>query len=65
MINGNGVAKHLLSKAVRDAGIKVVFTGEGADEILYPTARRDLILFNNDGLDANEAEPLRGGSEMA
>jgi asparagine synthase (glutamine-hydrolysing) len=45
MFNGNGTAKYLLSKAVRDAGIEVVFTGEGADEILagYPTARRDLV----------------------
>jgi asparagine synthase (glutamine-hydrolysing) len=34
MFNGHGVAKYLLSRAVRDAGIKVVFTGEGADEML-------------------------------
>jgi asparagine synthase (glutamine-hydrolysing) len=35
---------------VRDAGIKVVFTGEGSDEILagYPTSRRDLLLFNGE-----------------
>ena len=60
MHNGNGTAKYLLSKAVRDAGIKVVFTGEGADEILagYPTARRDLVLFNSDGVNADEAERL-------
>jgi asparagine synthase (glutamine-hydrolysing) len=32
MFNGHGVAKYLLSRAVRAAGIKVVFTGEGADE---------------------------------
>jgi asparagine synthetase B (glutamine-hydrolysing) len=30
MFNGHGVAKYLLSRAVRAAGIKVVFTGEGA-----------------------------------
>jgi asparagine synthase (glutamine-hydrolysing) len=67
MINGNGTAKYLLSKAVRDASIKVVFTGEGADEILagYPTARRDLVLFNSDGLDANEAERLLSELEAA
>jgi asparagine synthase (glutamine-hydrolysing) len=67
MINGNGTAKYLLSKAVRDAGIKVVFTGEGADEILagYPTARRDLLLFNSDGLNANDAEHLLGELESA
>jgi asparagine synthase (glutamine-hydrolysing) len=58
MINGNGTAKYLLSKAVRDAGIKVVFTGEGADEILagYPTARRDLALFNTHGLNVDDAK---------
>jgi asparagine synthase (glutamine-hydrolysing) len=44
MMNGNGTAKYLLSKAVRDAG--------------YPTARRDLILFNGDGLDADETKRL-------
>src|SRR5215475_3445638 len=50
MFNGHGVAKFLLSRAVRDAGIKVVFTGEGSDEILagYPTSRRDLLLFNEE-----------------
>ncbi|HZZ50724.1 MAG TPA: asparagine synthase (glutamine-hydrolyzing) [Pseudonocardia sp.] len=46
IINGHGIAKYLLSRAVRDAGIKVVFTGEGADEILggYPPFRRDMLL---------------------
>jgi asparagine synthase (glutamine-hydrolysing) len=67
MINGNGAAKYLLSRAVRDAGVKVVFTGEGSDEILagYPTARRDLVLFNSDGLDANEVQHLLGELEAA
>jgi asparagine synthase (glutamine-hydrolysing) len=48
MFNGHGVAKYLLSRAVRDAGIKVVFTGEGADEMLggYPYYRADAV--NND-----------------
>ena len=48
MFNGHGVAKYLLSKAVRDAGIKVVFTGEGADEMLggYPFFRVDAIKHN-------------------
>jgi asparagine synthase (glutamine-hydrolysing) len=67
MINGNGTAKYLLSKAVRDAGIKVVFTGEGADEILagYPTARRDLVLFNTDGLNEDDAKRLLSELEAA
>jgi asparagine synthase (glutamine-hydrolysing) len=40
-INAHGVAKFLLSCAVRDAGYKVVITGEGSDEILggYPHFR--------------------------
>jgi len=51
--NGHGVAKFLLSRAVRDAGIKVVFTGEGADEMLggYAPFRRDVLLYNNEGQD--------------
>lgn len=45
MFNGHGVAKYLLSRAVREAGIKVVFTGEGADEMLggYPYFRVDAL----------------------
>lgn len=45
MFNGHGVAKFLLSRAVRDAGIKVVFTGEGSDEMLggYPYFRVDAL----------------------
>lgn len=48
MFNGHGVAKFLLSKAIRDAGIKVVFTGEGADEMLggYSFFRVDAITHN-------------------
>ena len=56
VFNGHGVAKFLLSKAVHDAGIKVVFTGEGADEILagYPPFRRDLLLHNSEGQPPDE-----------
>lgn len=52
-INAHGVAKFLLSRAVRDAGYKVVMTGEGSDEILggYPHFRRDMLLYNNEGQD--------------
>jgi asparagine synthase (glutamine-hydrolysing) len=48
-INGHGVAKFLLSRAVHAAGIKVVFTGEGSDEMLagYPPFRRDVLLYNS------------------
>jgi len=42
--NAHSVAKYLLSRQVRDAGVKVVLTGEGGDEIFagYPEVRRDL-----------------------
>ena len=45
MFNGHGVAKYLLSREVQKAGIKVVFTGEGADEMLggYPFFRADAV----------------------
>lgn len=51
--NAHGVAKYLLSRAVRDAGHKVVLTGEGSDEILggYPHFRRDMLLYNAQGQD--------------
>jgi asparagine synthase (glutamine-hydrolysing) len=59
MFNGHGVAKYLLSRAVRDAGIKVVFTGEGADEMLggYPYYRVDAIN-DNASLSAAERQAL-------
>src|SRR5215471_2944384 len=51
--NAHGVAKYLLSRAVRSAGYKVVLTGEGSDEILggYPHFRRDVLLHNSQGQD--------------
>jgi asparagine synthase (glutamine-hydrolysing) len=51
--NAHGVAKYLLSRAVRDAGHKVVLTGEGSDEVLggYPHFRRDMLLHNSQGQD--------------
>jgi asparagine synthase (glutamine-hydrolysing) len=52
-LNAHGVAKFVLSRAVREAGYKVVLTGEGSDEILggYPPFRRDMLLHDNDGQD--------------
>jgi len=54
--NAHGVAKYLLSRAVRDAGYKVVVTGEGSDEILggYAHFRRDMLLYNREGQDPAE-----------
>jgi asparagine synthase (glutamine-hydrolysing) len=58
--NAHGVAKYLLSRAVRDAGYKVVLTGEGSDEILggYPHFRRDMLLYNNEGQDPDAIKEL-------
>jgi asparagine synthase (glutamine-hydrolysing) len=59
-VNAHGVAKYLLSRAVRDAGYKVVITGEGSDEILggYPHFRRDMLLYNREGQDPLAIEEL-------
>jgi asparagine synthase (glutamine-hydrolysing) len=63
-INAHGVAKYLLSRAVRDAGFKVVLTGEGSDEILagYPHFRRDLLLYDRGttGRDSADVDRLLG-----
>jgi len=58
--NAHGVAKFLLSRAVRDAGYKVVITGEGSDEILggYAHFRRDMLLYNRDGQDPATVKAL-------
>jgi asparagine synthase (glutamine-hydrolysing) len=58
--NAHGVAKYVLSRAVRDAGYKVVITGEGSDEILggYAHFRRDMLLYNREGQDPAEVTAL-------
>jgi len=58
--NAHGVAKYLLSRAVRDAGYKVVLTGEGSDEILggYAHFRRDMLLYNKEGQNPAEVAAL-------
>jgi asparagine synthase (glutamine-hydrolysing) len=58
--NAHGVAKYILSRAVRDAGYKVVITGEGSDEILggYPHFRRDMLLYNREGQDPEAINEL-------
>jgi asparagine synthase (glutamine-hydrolysing) len=50
-VNLHGVARYLQSKAVHEAGYKVVLSGEGADEILagYAHARQDLALARSGG----------------
>lgn len=56
-INAHLPAKLALSRAVRDAGFKVILTGEGADEVLagYPHFRMDL------GSDVAASNPLSAG----
>jgi len=58
--NAHGVAKYMLSRAVRDAGFKVVLTGEGSDEIFagYPHFRRDMLLYNQQGQDNQQVEQM-------
>jgi len=65
--NAHVVAKYLLSKAVRDSGVKVVLTGEGSDEILagYPHFRRDAVLYGSEGLDASAKASLLAELERA
>jgi asparagine synthase (glutamine-hydrolysing) len=60
IINANSVAKFRLSRVVRDAGYKVVLTGEGSDEILagYPHFRRDMLLYDRRGQDPAVADRL-------
>jgi asparagine synthase (glutamine-hydrolysing) len=63
-INGHGVSKYLLSRAVRDAGYKVVYTGEGSDEILggYLHFRLDMLHHNTQGQDAAEVQRFYSNS---
>lgn len=71
--NGQLVAKHMLSRAVRDAGFKAILTGEGADEAFLgyahlladagheqtaATAQRGLMLPDGDGPPLPETEAL-------
>src|SRR4029078_1728627 len=64
-VNAHGAAKFLLSKAVREAGYKVVITGEGSDEILggYAHFRRDMLLYNREGQDPAEVAALLASLE--
>jgi asparagine synthase (glutamine-hydrolysing) len=59
--NTNSVAKFILSRAVQNAGYKVVLTGEGSDEIVagYPHFRQDLF----SSLGGGDVETLRSFRE--
>lgn len=54
--NTLGVAKLLMSRHVKNAGYKVVVTGEGSDELFggYPAFRRDMFLHGLDTLPESE-----------
>ena len=54
--NTLGVAKLLMSRHVKNAGYKVVITGEGSDELFsgYPAFRRDMFLHGMDTLPPQE-----------
>jgi asparagine synthase (glutamine-hydrolysing) len=64
-VNAHAVAKFLLSKAVRDSGVKVVLTGEGSDEVFagYAFFRRDMVLHNTEGQDPAVARDLLAALE--
>lgn len=66
-LNGHFVAKYMLSRAVRDAGFKVVLTGEGSDEMLagYAHFREDMLLYDSAGQDPAEIERLLAQLERA
>jgi asparagine synthase (glutamine-hydrolysing) len=59
-VNAHFVGKYLLSRAVRDAGFKVVLTGEGSDELLagYPHFRQDMLNHDSAGQDPAEIQRL-------
>src|SRR5215472_15777586 len=65
--NGHGVSKFLLSRAVRNAGYKVVYTGEGSDEIFggYVHFRTDMLRHNTQGQDRAEVQRLLKELERA
>jgi asparagine synthase (glutamine-hydrolysing) len=65
VINAHAAAKYSLSRAMRDAGYRVVLTGEGADEVFagYAHLRRDRLLER--GADAAELARLAASNSAS
>lgn len=61
LFNGHGVAKYLLSREVQKSGLKVVLTGEGADEIFggYAHFRQDDINYGRQWAPAERSKMLQ------
>lgn len=59
-INAHAAAKFLLSRFTREAGFKVVLTGEGADEVFagYAPFRQDMLAFNPEGQDPDTLQVM-------
>ncbi len=59
-VNASTAAKYLLSRSAREAGYKVILTGEGADEIFagYVPFRQDMLLYDSEGQDEQTRERL-------
>jgi len=66
-VNAHFVGKYLLSRAVRDAGFKVVLTGEGSDEVLagYVHFRQDMLDHDSDGQDPAEIQRMTAALAQA
>ena len=58
--NASVTAHYLLSKSARNAGYKVVLTGEGSDEIFggYAHFRQDMLLYNQQDQEREEVKVL-------
>jgi asparagine synthase (glutamine-hydrolysing) len=70
-INGHLTAKYLLARAIREAGCKVIVSGEGSDEILagYAHLRRDLLLADGPAAadrlaDLSDANAIMAGIQL-
>lgn len=61
-VNGHLGSHFLMDRAIRDAGFRVILSGEGADELLagYPHLREDLAALAGEALPAQDSSATRG-----